>query len=133
MIGSIIRLTANDAARPERSKPRISTHVAKMKRPAMIDGSAVIAVTTDRTSSVNRPRVSVRNTAHPSASGTVMINDSVMMISVPTMACLIPPTVSGSSGPASLMSCVYRLVRMSASRPFQSVNVTTEIDARSRR
>ena len=106
MIGSIMMLTANEAARPERSRPRINTHVAKMKRPATIDGSAVIAVTTERTSSVILPRVSVRYTAHTSASGTLKISDRLMMINVPTIACEMPPTLIGSSGPAALMSSV---------------------------
>ena len=106
MIGSIMMLIAIDAARPERSNPRIRIHVAKMNRPARMEGSAVIAVTTVRTRPAARFFVSFRNTAHINASGTVMISASEVMISVPTTAWVTPPTLSGSSGPALLMSCV---------------------------
>jgi hypothetical protein len=106
MIGSIMMLTASAAARPERWKPRIRIHVAKMNSPARIDGSAVIAVTTERTRPVVRPPVSLRNTAHVMPSGTVMTSAIPMMISDPAMACEMPPMSSGSSGPALRMSSV---------------------------
>ena len=54
MIGSIMMLIAIEAARPERSKPRIRIQVAKMNRPARIDGSAVMASTTVRTEPAGR-------------------------------------------------------------------------------
>ena len=106
MIGSIMMLTAMAAARPDRSKPRIRIQVAKMNRPARIDGSAVMASTTVRTNRENRLLISLRNTAVDRPSGTVMAMAMPMMMSVPTMAWPMPPTVMGSAGPAELMSWV---------------------------
>ena len=106
MIGSIMMLTAMAAARPDRSKPRIRIQVAKMNSPARIEGSAVMASTTVRTNRENRLLISLRNTAPAMPSGTVMAMAMPSMMSVPTMAWPMPPTVTGSSGPAWLMSWV---------------------------
>uniref|UniRef100_A0A6J7PZE2 Unannotated protein n=1 Tax=freshwater metagenome TaxID=449393 RepID=A0A6J7PZE2_9ZZZZ len=104
MMGSIMMLMAREAAKPDRSNPRMSTQVAKMKRPARIEGSAVIAVTTLRTSPRIRLRVSLRKTAQARPRGTVTTSAIETMMTVPSIACRIPPFSSGSSGPALLMS-----------------------------
>ena len=80
--------------------------MAKMNRPARIDGSAVIASTIVRTSRPARLRVSLRNTAQASPSGTVITSAIAMMISVPTIAWRMPPSSAGRAGPAALMSSV---------------------------
>ena len=62
-----------------------------MNRPATIDGSAVIASTMVRTNRANRPGNSLRKTAQVRPSGTVMTSAMVIMLSVPTIACRMPP------------------------------------------
>ena len=129
MMGSIMMLIAIEAASPERGNPRISTHVAKMNNPARIDGSAVIAVTTVRTNPVARLLVSFKYTAHATPSGTVRTSEIAVMISVPAMAWVIPPTFSGSLGPVTLRSWVKKFECTKAVRPRHNTKMMTEARA----
>ncbi len=129
MIGSIITEIASAAAKPDFPRPRMRIHVARMNRPATIDGSAVIASAMVRTSRVSGPRVSLRNMAQAIPSGTVMIRAIVIMNNVPIMACRMPPTVMGSSGPALDMSCVKKLLWCSAVQPRLNVKPTMKTRA----
>jgi hypothetical protein len=132
-IGSIITLIASAAARPDRGSPRVRTTNARMNSPATMDGSAVIASATVRTYRGKAPLVSLRNTAHVTPSGTTISSAIVISMRVPTAACRMPPTVSGSSGPACCMSLVKKFRCPSASRPRRNVKKTMNTSAISAR
>ena len=75
-----------------------------MNRPATIEGSAVIASTTVRTNRANLPPTSVMNTAVPMPSGSVIATAMPSWMSVPTIACRMPPLVERRRGPDAAMS-----------------------------
>lgn len=59
----------------------------------------------------------------------VIASAMAVMTRVPTIAWAMPPSVSGSSGPAACMSWVKKLPCGSASRPRQAVKPTTRTSA----
>ncbi len=61
--------------------------------------------------------------------GTVIASAMPVIHSVPMNACLIPPTVTGSSGPAFDMSWVKKLMWSRASWPFHNVLRITNASA----
>ena len=79
-----------------------------MNRPATIEGRAVIASTTVRTTRANRPPTSVMNTAVPMPRGSVMASAMPSWMSEPTIACRTPPCSKPSLGPTPLMSWVQK-------------------------
>ena len=95
-----------------------------MKRPATIDGSAVIASTTVRTTLANRPPTSVMKIAVPMPSGSVIATAMPTWISEPTMACSTPPLSKASFGPTPDMSWVKKLRWMSARQPLTATKTT---------
>ena len=74
-----------------------------MNRPAMIEGTPLIASTKIRTGRRSGPPISFRNTAHRKPSGTEIRMARPTCSSVPTMACVAPPIVADDSGPAELL------------------------------
>ena len=74
-----------------------------------------------RTKSVNLPGISLRKTAQVIPSGMVTASAMKIMMSVPTMAWMMPPTSIGSSGPALAMSEVKKLRCGRACHPRKTV------------
>lgn len=71
-----------------------------------MDGNAVIASTMVRTNRLKPPATSLRKTAHTSPAGIQISRAMEICHSVPTIACRMPPTLSGSTGPASAIDSV---------------------------
>ena len=78
MMGSIMTLIAREAANPDFGTPNIKMAVAKMNRPATMEGRAVIASTMVRTKREKRPGISLRYTAAAIPSGIVMTSAMVI-------------------------------------------------------
>ena len=76
----------------------------RIKRPATIEGTPLIAWTRKRMGFVNRPRISVRYRAVRIPTGTLSMSEIVTSVRVPVIACNNPPLVSGSVGVARAIS-----------------------------
>ena len=87
-----------------------------MKRPATIDGSAVIASTTVRTIFANRPPTSVMNTAVPMPSGSVMTSAIPSWMQEPRIAWSTPPWSRAAFGSTPAMSCVMMMTDIAVRR-----------------
>src|SRR5204863_301038 len=86
-----------------------------MKRPATIDGTALIASTIMRTGRARQPPISLRNTAVVTPSGTEISMARPTCSSVPTSAPGAPPALALSRDPARLPSGVEKGGRASIS------------------
>src|SRR6478752_1330045 len=95
-----------------------------MKSPATIEGSAVIASTTVRTTLAKRPGTSVMKIAVPMPSGRVIATAMPTWISDPTTACSTPPRSKPSFGPTPDMSSVKKLRWTSADQPLTVTKTT---------
>ena len=132
MIGSISTLIASAAARPDFSTPsdRIdrrvdeqARHDRRQRRHGLDDGA-------------HEAREAAGNLveehgASVMPSGTVIASAMPISHRVPAMACVMPPTVSGCSGPAFDMSWVKKFRCGSAVRPRQKVYAMTNTRAAS--
>ncbi len=108
-IGIIITVRASEAAKPLFSKPRVMITTPRMKRPATMDGSAVIASTRVRTGRAIRPPTSDMKTAAEMPSGTANRVARPSCSSEPMIAWSAPPEVIGESAEVVSIDWVKKL------------------------